>query len=539
MDVAHPLLQQADPRLDEPLPLLGGVILGVLAQVAQLARALNLLRQLRLQLAIELVDLVLELLQDPRLHLAQMVARGPREIAPVASVLRAVAKADLSRRSARRARRRIISLTMRRISSRQNPVVARFRDAARRRGSGGIVLLDGEHLVEEALDSGVPLDTVAFTERSIDARADGLVDRVAAQRRERGRACRRAVMAAMSPVREPSGIVAHRADARPPTLETVPRVRPPLVAARGWRSGCRQRRRDRPRGGRLRGDRRHRDRGHRRSVRLEGAPRRDGQHVPGAHRRARSRSAARSQHARSSAGVAIVATVPRGGTPLPECDLREPASRSCSAPKAPGLPDEVVACRGRPRDDPDASAGRVAQRRDHRGADAVRGRAAADDATTHTVTVRRARARTGGRRRARPTPLAERMRPRTLDEFVGQETLLGAGRPLRQAIDHDRLQSIILWGPPGTGKTTLARLIAQRHAGAFRLVQRRPVGHQGNPRGHGRGRGDAGAGSDAARFSSSTRSTGSTRLSRTRSCRASRRATSSSSARRPRTRRSR
>lgn len=64
-------------------------------------------------------------------------------------------------------------------------------------------------------------------------------------------------------------------------------------------------------------------------------------------------------------------------------------------------------------------------------------------------------------------PLAERLRPQTFDDLVGQEELVGADRPLRQAIETDRLSSVILWGPPGCGKTTLAHLISRYTKGHF------------------------------------------------------------------------
>ena len=65
------------------------------------------------------------------------------------------------------------------------------------------------------------------------------------------------------------------------------------------------------------------------------------------------------------------------------------------------------------------------------------------------------------------TPLAERMRPRSLDQVLGQDHLLGPGKPLRGLIEGDRLVSMVLWGPPGSGKTTLARLLAQHTRATF------------------------------------------------------------------------
>ncbi len=64
-------------------------------------------------------------------------------------------------------------------------------------------------------------------------------------------------------------------------------------------------------------------------------------------------------------------------------------------------------------------------------------------------------------------PLAERLRPTSIDEVIGQQHLLGAGKPLRVAFESGQPHSMILWGPPGVGKTTLARLMAQGFQAEF------------------------------------------------------------------------
>src|SRR5258706_8719877 len=84
-------------------------------------------------------------------------------------------------------------------------------------------------------------------------------------------------------------------------------------------------------------------------------------------------------------------------------------------------------------------------------------------------------------------PLAARMRPRTLDEIVGQEHLLGPERLLRRTIEKDNITSMILWGPPGSGKTTLAEVIARQTHARFVTISAVSAGGAAVRRGGGGG----------------------------------------------------
>jgi TrmH family RNA methyltransferase len=118
-------------------------------------------------------------------------------------------------------------VTLERISSRQNPIVKRFRDAARPGVAGRGILLDGAHLVQEALAAGVRIEAAAFADSALDGELGELARRTAAEG-ARTVAVSDAVLAAMTPVRTPSGTVAI-ASIEPSTLATVLRKGPQLI----------------------------------------------------------------------------------------------------------------------------------------------------------------------------------------------------------------------------------------------------------------------------------------------------------------------
>jgi TrmH family RNA methyltransferase len=226
---------------------------------------------------------------------------------------------------------------MRHISSRQNPIVARFRELARGRGEPGLVLLDGEHLVEEAANAGVAIDTIAVAERRV-VDSHGIVERIV---RQGGDAIRvpDAVMAALSPVRQPSGVVAI-ARASAATLDDALAAAPQLIvvltgiqdagnvgAIVRAADGC----------------------GATAIICTEGTADPFGWkamrgamgstfRVPIVVRQPLTAAV----DALTTRGIAIVATIPRGGTPLPEARLRDPAAILLGGEGA-GLPDAIVA----------------------------------------------------------------------------------------------------------------------------------------------------------------------------------------------------
>ena len=226
---------------------------------------------------------------------------------------------------------------MERISSRQNAIVKRFRELAQAKHPDGEVLLDGAHLLHEALSARLPLDIVAFAESAADPESRRLVER-AAKAGARTIAVTGPVLTAMSPVRNPSGVVAI-ARMKRTTIDGVLRTSPQLVMilhetqdpgnvgaairaaeACGATGAITTARTSDPFAWKA----------------LRGA-------MGSAFRLpiATGASLTQIEAAVKKAGVTLAATVPRGGTPLPSADLRKPIAIFFGG-EGPGLPDEVV-----------------------------------------------------------------------------------------------------------------------------------------------------------------------------------------------------
>jgi len=230
---------------------------------------------------------------------------------------------------------------MRSVSSRQNPVVARFRALARNRGTGDRVLLEGEHLVAEALASGIAIDTIAIAERRLATAAARLADRVESAGGEALRVPE-PVMAALSPAKEPSGIVAIARMAHASLEDTLRSAPQLLVVLAGIQDA-----------GNVGAIVRAAD-----GCGATGIITTDGTADPFGWKALRGamgstfrlpvavhQPLAATVDSLKRRQIAIVAAVPRGGTMLPDARLRGPLAIVLGAEGA-GLPDEIAKAAG-------------------------------------------------------------------------------------------------------------------------------------------------------------------------------------------------